>query len=110
MNNFNFGEMNTPITFYEVKTVSNNGMPAKPEEVEYYSTFAKEESVTIRDYQTAVQNNTQNEITFFIRDYPIDNKMVIKKINDNASYKIKSIQSNYRNSRITIIRTEAVTK
>lgn len=108
MNNFNYGEMSTPIKFFEVKTISNNGKPSRPQEVEYYTTFAKLESVTIRDYQTAVQNNTQNEITFLVRDYPITNKMTIKRLDDDTSYKIKSIQPNYRNSRITIIRTEAV--
>lgn len=110
MNNFNFGDMSTPIKFFKMETVSNNGKPGRPKEVEYYSAFAKEESVTIRDYQTAVQNNTQNEITFLIRDYPVDNKMTIRKIEDNTSYNIKSIQPNYRNSRITIIRTEAVSR
>ena len=109
MNNFNFGEMNTPVTFYENKNVSIDGKPARPQETEYYSTFAKEESVSIRDYQTAIMNNTQHEITFFIRDYPINNKMVIKKLEDNTRYRIKSVQPNYRNSHITVIRTEAVT-
>lgn len=108
MKNFNFGEMSTPVTFYTMTTESNNGMPGRPRKDIFFTTFAKVESVTIRDYQTAVQNNTQNEITFLIRDYPVTNKMTIEKHEDNTSYKIKSVQPNYKGSRITVIRTEAV--
>lgn len=110
MNNFDVGEMDTPIVFYELSDASQNGLPGRPQETEYYTTFAKQESVSIKDYQTAIMNNTQHEVTFFIRDFPINNKMIIKRYGDDTRYRIKSYQPNYKNSHITVIRTEATSQ
>ncbi len=106
---FNFSKLNTPIQFYEMKSTSNNGMPTKPTPELYYECFAHIESVTLRDYQTAVQTNTQNEIKVFIRDYQgIDNKMQIEF--NNQMHNIKSIMPNYRDSNFTVIVAEAVSQ
>lgn len=105
---FNFSKLKTPIKIYEMKSTNDNGMPTKPSPVLYYECFAHIESVTLRDYQTAVQTNTEHEIKVFIRDYPIDNKMQIEL--DNQLHNIKSIIPNYRGSNFTIITAEAVSQ
>ena len=106
---FNFSKLKTPIQIYEMKSNTNNGIPTKPTPQLFYECFAHVESVTLRDYQTSVQTNTQHEIKVFIRDYDgIDNKMQIK-IN-NQMHNIKSIMPNYRNSNFTVIVAEAVSQ
>lgn len=103
---FNYSKLKTPIQIYKMKTTSNNGLPTKPTAELYYECFSHVELITLKDYQTAVQTNTQHEIRVFIRDYPIDNKMQIKL--NNQIHNIKSIMPNYRNSNFTIIVAEAV--
>lgn len=103
---FNCSKLNTPVQFYTVG-VSDDGMPIKPKPELFYECWAHVESITLRDYQTAVQTSTQHQIKVFIRDYAdIDNKMQIS-INDKI-HSIKSIMPNYRNSNFTVIVAEAV--
>lgn len=104
---FNLSKMDTPVQFYEMKKVSNNGMPARPEEVLYYECWAHVESVSLKDYQNAVQTGTQHEVKAFIRDYPgINNKMML--FIGDVKHNIKKVSPNYRNSDYTIVVAEAV--
>lgn len=104
---FDYSKLKTSISIFETKTTTNNGIPIKPQPVKFYDCWAYVESVSLRDYQTAVQNNTLNEIKIFIRDYAgINNKMQVEV--NGQMHKIKAVMPNYRNSNFTIIIAEAV--
>lgn len=106
---FNFSKLQHHITIHELKTVTDNGMPIKPEKVEYLSCFAHIESVSLKDYETSVQMGTQNRIKLFIRNYPnITNKMSITHNNDE--YNIIQVLYDYRQSGFTILVAEEVTR
>src|SRR5690625_6777964 len=72
---FDFSKLNQPIEIHEMKTVTENGVPQKPESVLFLRCFAHAESVSLKDYETSVQTGTQYQIKVFIRNNPgIDRK------------------------------------
>jgi len=104
---FDYSKLKNPVTFYEMKSTSENGMPSKPKPVEFYQCWAHIETVTLRDYQTAISNNTQHHIKIFIRDYEgITNKMQVKY--NNNFHNIISVMPSYGNSNFTVVVAEAV--
>lgn len=106
---FNFSKMNQPIEIYELKTVTNEGMPQKPKPSTFLECFAHVESVTLKDYQTSLQMGTEHQIKVFIRNYPdITNKMKIKHYEQD--YSIKQVLYDYRQSGFTILIAEEVTR
>lgn len=108
---FNYSKLTTPITIYETKTVTDNGIPQKPKQIEYLKCFAHVETVSLKDFETSRQNNTLNNIKLFIRDYPgINNKMEITVFGDDNDYKVETVIPNYRNSRFTVIDAKVVTE
>src|SRR5699024_6240388 len=101
---FNFSKLTNPIEIYELKSVTENGMPQKPKPVTFLECFAHLETVSLKDYQTSVQMGTENEIKAFIRNYPgITNKMMIKDLVTEQEYKINHILLDYRNSGFSIL-------
>lgn len=108
---FNFSKLDTPIKIYETKTVTDNGIPRPPEKITFLNTWAHVETISIKDYETARQNNTLNNVKLFIRDYPnITNKMQIDIHGHNDTYKVDNVLPNYRNSGFTYIDAEVVTQ
>ena len=104
---YDFSKLKHPVTFYEMKTVSENGMPGKPKPFKFYDCFAAIDTVWMRDYQTAVQNNTQHEIKIIIRKYPgIDNKMQLEF--NGIMHKISSIMPDYQDSRFMVVMAGAI--
>lgn len=101
---FNFSKLNNPIEIFEMKSVTENGMPQKPKPVTFLKCFAHLETVSLKDYQTSVQMGTENEIKVFVRNYPgITNKMMIKDILTEKEYKINHILYDYRNSGFSVL-------
>lgn len=106
---FNFSKLTNPIKIFELKSVTENGMPQKPKPVTFLECFAHLETVSLKDYQTSVQMGTENEVKVFIRNYPdITNKMMIKDLVTDQEYKINHILYNYRNSGFSILMANEV--
>ncbi len=106
---FNFSKMNQPIEIFELKTVTEDGIPQKPRPISFLKCFAHIESVTLKDYQTSVQMGTEHQIKVFIRNYPgITNKMQIKHYDQD--YNIKQVLYDYRQSGFTVIVGEEVSR
>lgn len=106
---FNFSKMNQPIEIFELKTVTEDGIPQKPKLISFLKCFAHIESVTLKDYQTSVQMGTEHQIKVFIRNYPgITNKMQIKHYEQD--YNIKQVLYDYRQSGFTVIVGEEVSR
>lgn len=106
---FNFSKMNQPIEIFELKTVTEDGIPQKPKPISFLKCFAHIESVTLKDYQTSVQMGTEHQIKVFIRNYPgITNKMQIKHYDQD--YNIKQVLYDYRQSGFTVIVGEEVSR
>lgn len=106
---FNFSKMNQPIEVFELKTVTEDGIPQKPKPISFLKCFAHIESVTLKDYQTSVQMGTEHQIKVFIRNYPgITNKMQIKHYDQD--YNIKQVLYDYRQSGFTVIVGEEVSR
>lgn len=104
---FNFSKMNQPIKIFELKTVTENGVPQKPKPVTFLKCFAHVEYVTLRDYQTSVQMGTQHQIKVFIRNYPgITNKMTLG--HKEQEYNVKQVLYDYRQSGFTVLIAEEV--
>lgn len=101
---FNFSKLTDPIEIFEMKSVTEDGMPQKPKPVTFLECFAHLETVSLKDYQTSVQMGTENEIKAFVRNYQgITNKMMIKDLVTNKEYKINHILYDYRNSGFSIL-------
>lgn len=108
---FNFSKLNQPIGIYEVKSVTENGIPQKPKPVLYLECFAHVETVSLKDYETSIQTGTQHNIKVFIRNYPgITNKMTIKDTVNSQSYNIKQVLYDYRQSGFTVLIAEDVSR
>lgn len=106
---FNFSKLTNPIEIFELKSVTENGMPQKPKPVTFLECFAHLETVSLKDYQTSIQMGTENEIKVFIRNYPgITNKMMIKDLVTKQKYKINHILFNYRDSGFSILMAKEV--
>lgn len=106
---FNFSRLKHPIQIFEMVERRVNGIPQKPTKELFYECFAHIETVSLRDYATSVQTNTQHDLKIFIRNYPnITNKMTIEF--DNQNYNIKQIMYNYRNSGFSVIVAEGVSQ
>lgn len=106
---FNFSKMNQPVEIFELKTVTEDGIPQKPKPISFLKCFAHIESVTLKDYQTSVQMGTEHQIKVFIRNYPgITNKMKIKQ--NDQEYNIKKVMQDYRQSGFTVIIGEEVSR
>lgn len=106
---FNFSKMNQPVEIFELKTVTEDGIPQKPKPISFLKCFAHIESVTLKDYQTSVQMGTEHQIKVFIRNYPgITNKMQIKHYEQD--YNIKQVLYDYRQSGFTVIVGEEVSR
>lgn len=106
---FNFSKMHDPVEFYELKTVTDNGIPQKPTKELFLKCFAHVETVSLKDYETSVQTGTQNNIKVFIRNYPgITNKMSLEHY--GQEYNIKQILYDYRNSGFSVIVAEGVSQ
>ena len=104
---FDFSKLNQPIEIHEMKTVTENGVPQKPESVLFLRCFAHAESVSLKDYETSVQTGTQYQIKVFIRNYPgITNKMTIKHVEQD--YNIKQVLYDYRQSGFSVLVAEEV--
>lgn len=106
---FNFSKCDTPITIHETKSVVENGIPKKPKKVKFLETWAHVETVFIKDFETARQNNTLTNVKLFIRDYPnVTNKMQIDIHGHADTYKVENVLPNYRNSGFTYIDAKVV--
>src|SRR5699024_9850579 len=102
-----YSKLKNPVTLYEMKSTSEKGLPSKPKSVDIYQCCAHIETVTFRDYETAISNNTQHHIKIFIRDYEgITNKMQVKY--NNNFHNIISVMPSYGNSNFTVVVAEAV--
>lgn len=106
---FNFSKLSNPIEVYELKSVTENGMPKKPKPVTFLECFSHIETVSLKDYKTSVQKGTENEIKVFVRNYPgITNKMMIKDLVTKQEYRINHILFNYRDSGFSILMAKEV--
>lgn len=106
---FNFSKMNQPIEISTLETVTENGMPQKPNPVTFLRCFSHVESVGLKDYQTSVQMGTEHQIKVFIRNYPgITNKMQLSHYEQN--YNIKQVLYDYRQSGFTVLIAEEVSR
>lgn len=106
---FNFSKLSRPIEIFEMKSVTENGMPQKPKPITFLKCFAHLETVSLKDYQTSVKMGTENEIKVFVRNHPgITNKMMIKDLITKQEYKINHILFNYRNSGFSVLMAKDV--
>ena len=87
----NGGKLKEWVDVIEIKK-DNSGSYVKEVEEHVFEANARFDEVWVRDYQTAISNNTMNDLKMFMRyDDRITNKMLIKRERDGKNYKIKSI-------------------
>lgn len=104
---FDYSKLNQPIGIYEVKSVTENGVPQKPKPILFLECFAHVETVSLKDYQNSIQTGTQHQIKVFIRNYPgITNKMTIN--HNEQEYNIKQVLYDYRQSGFSVLIAEGV--
>lgn len=106
---FDYSKLKHRVKFYEVETQTENGLPGKEVLKPFHECWAHVETVWLKDYQTAVQNNTLNEIKIFIRQYPgITNKMKVKF--DGELHNVKQVMNDYVDNSYMIVVAEVVKK
>lgn len=104
---FNFSKLNQPIKISELKQVTVDGLPQRPEPVTFLDCFAHVESASLSDYQNSVQTGTEYQTKIFIRNYPgINNKMQIDHYGQD--YNIKQVLYDYRQSGFSVLIAEQV--
>ena len=106
----NTGDLRTPITFYKYGE-SDGPEPGEVEKNILYETWAKVESVWLRDLETAKANGTLSDITVTMRD-PLNEYIPTNKDYlsidapeyRNKRFNIKSFQPDLQNKQfITVV-------
>lgn len=102
------GDMNNKIKIIALETDTTKRYPTDPIETVVRECWAEVEHEGMRDYQTAIQNKTVNELSFKIRKSktPIDNKM--KVIFGDKHLKITTVFDDYKDKKKMKIITEGI--
>lgn len=99
------GDLRTPVTFYQY--VPNDGPePGESKDKLIFSTWAKVDSVWMKDLEFAKSNGTLSDITIVIRnpmnDFKPNNKHYVDV--NGTDYNIKEVQPDFQNTGfITIV-------
>lgn len=100
MKKLNPSRLNTPVTFYEYKTV-DGPYPDEEKEEKVYSCWAQVDRVWMKDIEEAKQNNTMSDVTIKIRDplqeFMPDNKHYIKIETFDYGHLVYNVQSSRPN-------------
>lgn len=108
------GEMNQRISLVGLPDESTSDNPddytlhpTMPEPEVLRTCWAKVEHEGMKDYQTAVQNNTEKQLTFHLRQWPhVTNKMLVRF--QGKDLPIEEIVFDYEEKRFMTIITKGV--